>query len=219
MARKRGIDRSQVIDTAAGVADREGLDAVTLARVASELDVRSPSLYAHVDGLSGLRRALSLEAAARLGDAMSDAMRGTDGVDALRALAEAYRTFARTRPGLYATLSSTPSPDDDEGFSAFAEPVGAIVAVLDGLGLAASDAVDLVRSLRSALHGFVTLEASGGFGLPGDIDRSFEVLVDVVISGILSRSADGPAPSRARAEPAPTRRATRATRAATGTRR
>jgi len=31
--------------------------------------------------------------------------------------------------------------------------------------------------MRSALHGFVTLEMTGGFGLPADIDRSFGRLV------------------------------------------
>lgn len=30
---------------------------------------------------------------------------------------------------------------------------------------------------RAAVHGFVTLEASGGFGLPRDIDRSFDQMV------------------------------------------
>ena len=103
MAAKHGLQASQVIQAAATLADREGLERVTLAGVAAALGVRSPSLYSHVDGLSGLRRALALEAASRLGSILADAMRDRDGLAALRALCHAYRGFATQHPGLYGT--------------------------------------------------------------------------------------------------------------------
>ena len=59
------------------------------------------------------------------------------------------------------------------------------IANLGSVDMAAHDAVDMIRSLRSALHGFVSLEAAGGFGLPQDIDKSFEALITVVTAGIL----------------------------------
>ncbi len=62
MARKVGVTKEQVVETAAAVADRDGLGAVTLATVAGALGVKAPPLYAHVDGLGGLRRDLSLAA-------------------------------------------------------------------------------------------------------------------------------------------------------------
>jgi hypothetical protein len=55
--------------------------------------------------------------------------------------------------------------------------VGVAFDVMAGYGLRDGDAVDAIRALRAALHGFVTLEGGGGFGLPIDIDRSFERLV------------------------------------------
>ena len=81
----------------------------------------------------------------------------------------------------------TPSLDDDEEAStAFAAPVATIADVLTEMGVARDDAVDMIRSLRSALHGFVSLEAQGGFGLPHDTDRSFDALVAVITTGILT---------------------------------
>jgi AcrR family transcriptional regulator len=47
MGRKRGLSLEQVIEAAADVADRDGLDALSLASVASALGVRPPSLYRH----------------------------------------------------------------------------------------------------------------------------------------------------------------------------
>jgi AcrR family transcriptional regulator len=187
MARKLGLQRQQVIAAAAAVADRDGLEAVTLARVASELGVRSPSLYSHVDGLAGLRRAMALDGVRRLGACISEAIRGRSGVEALTELAHAYRRFVQQHPGLYATLLPTPSRDEDEEvYREFAAPVAVIAEVLAAMGVAEADIVGAIRSVRSALHGFVSLEAGGGFGLPEDIDRSFGTLVSVFAGGIQS---------------------------------
>jgi hypothetical protein len=58
------------------------------------------------------------------------------------------------------------------------------VVVLAGYGLQGNDALHATRGLRSLLHGFVALEAAGGFGLPLDRDESFARLVQVFIAGL-----------------------------------
>ena len=56
--------------------------------------------------------------------------------------------------------------------------------VLAAYGLTGSAAVHATRCIRAAVHGFVTLEVAGGFGLPEDVDRTFTLLVDMIISGL-----------------------------------
>lgn len=188
MARKRGIELEHVVRAASALADAEGLDAVTLARVAAQLDVRSPSLYSHVDGLAGLRRALALDSARRLGVAMTEASAGREGVDALRAIASAYRAFATRHPGAYATILTTPAEADDaEVYNVFAAQLPPIVAALEAVGVDEGETIPVIRGFRSALHGFVSLEASGGFGLPGDLDHAFALMVDLLIDGVRAR--------------------------------
>ncbi|NIR36799.1 MAG: TetR family transcriptional regulator [Actinobacteria bacterium] len=68
---RRALDSDLVITTAADLADREGLDAVTLTRVADELGVRQPALYRHVDGFDDLIRSLGLLGRERLANALS----------------------------------------------------------------------------------------------------------------------------------------------------
>jgi hypothetical protein len=70
-----------------------------------------------------------------------------------------------------------PDPADPEHVAAGERAVGTILAVLGGYGLTGDDAIDATRAYRSALHGFVLLEDAGGFGLPQDLNRSFEQLV------------------------------------------
>ncbi|HUR22728.1 MAG TPA: TetR-like C-terminal domain-containing protein [Acidimicrobiales bacterium] len=44
------------------------------------------------------------------------------------------------------------------------------------------------RRLTAPAHiTFVSLEAGGGYGMPLDVDRSFELLVDIFVSGVLAR--------------------------------
>lgn len=52
--RKKALDRGAVVDAAIRVLDAEGLDAVTIRRVAQELGVGAASLYAYVDSKDAL---------------------------------------------------------------------------------------------------------------------------------------------------------------------
>ena len=186
MARKAGLTRDQVVDAAAALADRAGLPAVTLTTVAETVGVRAPSLYAHVDGVEGLRRALAARAAGVLAERMAAAAGGEpDPRAALRAVAHAYRRFARDHPGLYASLLPAPRPaEDPEAAAAAAAPVVVVAGVLQQLGVPADRHVDLVRTLRAVLHGFVDLELGGGFGLADPVDASFDVAVQVVVTAV-----------------------------------
>jgi AcrR family transcriptional regulator len=184
-----GLDAGRVVDAAATIADADGLPAVTLARVAGELGVRAPSLYNHVDGLPGLRRAVALLGVRELTAVLRDAAVGRSGEDALAATARAYRDYARTHPGRYAATVAAPAPDDAEHRAAAGETVEVVLAVLRGWDRTGDEAVHAARTFRSAVHGFVTLEAAGGFGIPLDVDESFDRLVATLAAGL--RDASG----------------------------
>lgn len=184
MARKLGLSVEDVVTAAADIADTSGLDAVMLASVAERLGVRSPSLYAHVNGLDGLRRLLALRAAREMGTALRETAEGKAGLNALEAIAYAYRHFAQAHPGLYAAAQRAVRPgEDDELYRALAEPVLPAVRAFAEAGVVEADRIHLARALRSALHGFVTLEQIGGFGRPESVEESFGRLVDLLLSG------------------------------------
>jgi len=181
---RAGLDTERVVDTAARIADAEGLDAVSLARVAAELGVRPPSLYNHVEGHGGLRRGLALRGVRELTAALRDAAVGRSGADALTATASAYRAYALAHPGLYGATVAAPAPGDAEHMAAAQETVDVVFAVLRGWSLEGDEAVHAARAFRSAVHGFVVLEAGGGFGIPVDLDESFQRLVATLAGGL-----------------------------------
>jgi len=181
---RAGLDTERVVDAAAQIADADGLDAVTLARVAGALGVRAPSLYNHVEGRGGLLRALALRGVRELTAALRDAAVGRSGSDAMRATADAYRAYAHAHPGLYAASVAAPAPGDREHQAAARETVDVVFAVLRGWSLDGDDAVHAARAFRSGVHGFAVLEAAGGFGMPVDLDASFERLVATLAGGL-----------------------------------
>jgi AcrR family transcriptional regulator len=181
---RAGIDPATVVAAAAELADAEGLEAVTLTRLAEELGVRPPSLYAHIDGLDDVRRRLGARGSTELATALSHAVEGRSGPDALRALAIAYRDYARAHPGTYAALQrSRELADDDEARAAGDAVVRVALAAIRGYPLEGDEAIHAVRLIRIALHGFVSLEAAGGFAMDISADETFERLLALLDFG------------------------------------
>ncbi len=174
---RAGLDPDVVVRRAGALIDEHGVEALTLARVAGELGVATPSLYKHVGGLDDLLARVGVAATAELAARLGAASRGRSGRDALEAIADGYRRFARERPGTY-PLSQRPQ-DSDAWTTAASDAVTAVVAALSGYGVEAGD-VHRIRVVRSALHGFVDLERNGGFGLPTSVDESFRLLVEAL---------------------------------------
>jgi AcrR family transcriptional regulator len=167
---RAGLTAGKVIAEAAALADQAGYDKLTLAAVAERTGVRLPSLYKHVASLDALRQGVAALATRELADAMTAAAVGRAGSDALRAIAGAYRDYGRAHPGRYAATVRAPHPDDPGHTAAAGAVLRVVFAVLAGYGITGDDAIDATRALR----GFLALEAGGGFGMPRDIDRSYQ---------------------------------------------
>jgi AcrR family transcriptional regulator len=186
MSPRKGLDKSIVIQAAADLLNREGAEALTLARLAETLGIQTPSLYNHVGGLPGLTRELNLRSIQELGERMAGAVIGYSGADAVRSAAT-YRAYIKENTGLYLTglrSSAYQNPPDPELDQAQASILRIALAVLSSFQLAEQDALHAVRGLRALIHGFALLEVAGGFGLPVDCDESFNRLLDTYITGL-----------------------------------
>jgi AcrR family transcriptional regulator len=190
MAAKAGLDHRRVVQAAADLADRVGIQQVSLALLADEMGVRSPTLYHYVDGLAGLHRELALLGTQELGRQLGRAVMGRSGDEAVVALGEAYRTFVKAHPGLYAATVEAAAPGDSELSAAQGEVLEIALRAISGYHLEGDDAIHMVRILRSAVHGFSTLEVSGAFGISLDLDESFYRLLQTCIAGLRRRTSE-----------------------------
>jgi AcrR family transcriptional regulator len=191
MPPRPGLTPERIVEAAAELIDRDGYDRLALGKVAAELGVRTPSLYNHIDGLDELRRLLTIRALTVLGAELQRAAVGIGAEDAVRGIALAYRRFAHEHPGLYATTVPSIEEADAEVQRVGAEVMRTVLTALAGFGLDDAAAIHATRSVRSAVHGFVSLELGGGFGIPVDIDASFAWLTDLLAEGIRARAEGG----------------------------
>ena len=190
---RAGLSPDRVVEQAEQLADEVGIAGLSFAALADRLGVKVPSLYKHVTSIDAVRQAISVRAKNDLAETIGAAAIGLSRGEALRALALAYRSWAGAHPGRYATTLRAAVPTDPGDVRASVRSVDVIFSTLAGYGLSPEESIDATRMLRSSLHGYVSIEAAGGFMLPLDVDRSFDVMV-----GALDRAlADWPHTPRA----------------------
>ena len=172
MAAPVGLDRDAVVDAAVAVLEDAGrVDAVTLRPVADRLGVRVQSLYAHVDGVDGLRRALALRGLDALAATLTDAAIGRAGADAVGAIVRAYLDFAAEHPGLWDATLRTPG-EDPEMAAAMAAVTRPLNLVLASVGFDETEATHWYRIVFSTIHGFSALRRDGNLTLEADVDET-----------------------------------------------
>lgn len=190
MAPKTKLSKAFIVETAGLLADEIGFAEITLLEVAKRLGVKPPSLYNHIDNIGQLRRALALLGLHDLGRRLEKAAVGKADTEAMRAMLEAYRAFAKDRPGLYAATLRAPHADDEEHHALSEKIVGTVLTVLEPFHFTTDEAMHAVRGFRAVGHGFVSLENAGAFGMPLACDESYRRLVSMFIDGVRALRTD-----------------------------
>jgi AcrR family transcriptional regulator len=192
MATRAGLSFEKVVDSAVRIADKKGLDNLSLGRVARDVGVKTPSLYEHIRGLPGLQQAIRLRGFQTMASIMTRASVGKSQDDAVRALAYGMRKFVRQHPALYDATVLTAVGDSKEIRDAAEEVMVPLNAVLASYGITGKEAIHAARYLRSLLHGFHSLERAKGFGLNVDVDESYDRLVEMLVQDLKHWMVKGP---------------------------
>lgn len=181
---RAGIKPEIVIAAAADIADRSGWDQITLANVAGQLGIKTPSLYNHVDGLPDLRQKLSLYAVRMLRDLLNDSAIGQSGKQALIEVGKIYVEFVRVHPGLYDAINRATDPKQPEFEQTADNILNLFTRLMLPLGLPQQEAVHAIRGLRSMIHGFASLESIGGFQMKEDVMESITKSISYYLEGL-----------------------------------
>ena len=175
--------RASITAAALDIAEAEGLNAVTLTRVAAGVGCQPPSLYNHFDALEDLLDEMCLSVVAEFTAVLRDSVMGRSGDEAVRAYANAWRAFVLAHPQRYAAAQRR-IPERIDEHREIAEGMSTPVeAILLSLGIEAPDLVHAGRMLRSTLHGFAQLELNATIERP---EHSFDAVVAMLIVGLRS---------------------------------
>ncbi len=141
-------------------------------------------LYNHIASAEQLQNQLTLFALQALRDDIARAAIGKNGADGVLAIANAYRTSAKDHPGMYGATLRAPRPDDIALQQIAGDVLDIVRAILVTFNLSEDMTIHAIRGFRSIVHGFVSLEAGHGFGLPQSIYESFQFIMQSFIAGL-----------------------------------
>ena len=145
--------------------EQEGLDAISMRRIAERLGIRAPSIYKHLPDKQALENAIISSGFEEQALVFETAVAKSR--DPIGAIAGAYRDFARQHPHLYRLM--TERELDREGLVAGVEDRAAL-PVFEAFGRNR----DLARAAWAFAHGTLILEIDERF-LPGaDLDRTWQ---------------------------------------------
>lgn len=189
---RAGLTPERLARAGAELADEVGFDEVTVSALARRFDVKVASLYSHVKNSHDLKTRIALLALEELADRGASALAGRAGKDALAALANVYRDYAREHPGRYAAAQLRLSPETAAA-SAGVRHARMTRAILRGYDLTEPDQTHAVRLLGSVFHGYVSLELGGGFSHSApDTQETWTRVIDALDA--LLRNWPAPAP-------------------------
>ena len=174
---RANLSPAKIVERAVQWVDVHGYEQLSMAALAHSFGVATPSLYKHVPSLAWIKRGVAEQGLRELGDAFQNAVAGRHQEVALRRLAHAYREYAKLHPGRYVAVQRAQDPEDTDLQSLSQRVLQPIYEILHTYGRTGDQATHDIRLLRAALHGFVSLEMAGGFGMPLNIDASFDHLI------------------------------------------
>ena len=173
-----------IVQAARDLIAERGLDALTVQSVAERVGVRGPSLYKHFADRAALLRAVERSVVADLEVVMKAAAESSrdpnDDPATLRAMADAYRQFAKSSPSAYSLIFALHAGDEATETArrnALAPALERLQSWLRDPGTAFLRA----RALTAYLHGFVSMEAAGAFRFGGSIDEAFHAGLDILL--------------------------------------
>lgn len=174
---------AEVVAAARAIVERDGMAALSMQSVAEAIGVRPPSLYKRFTDRAELLLAVEAQALEQLGAALERSSSKLPFARRPKAMALAYRRFARRHPRLYALLFSGATVGDRGATEARRRAVAPLLEVLSAL-LGPDRALPAARVLTAFLHGFVTMENVGEFRLGPGVDEAFNLGLTTLLDGL-----------------------------------
>ena len=178
--RERAEREHRIVAAARKIAEAEGWSAVTIRRLAEEIEYSQPVLYAHFENREAIVAAVAIEGFRELASALRQAAHGRDRQDALLNVAGAYLAFAFEQPALYEAMFTLPTGLRFAEADTKKELKDCFAALASVVAPSRADLGVATETFWAALHGLVDLEHSGRIRQSARAER-----VALVVHGLL----------------------------------
>jgi AcrR family transcriptional regulator len=155
----RGTSRDDIINVSRTIIEDEGVEQLTIRRIAETVNRTQPAVYQHFSGKDAILEAVVTDGFTALAERLKRASRG--GKTSLAAIANAYVRFGLERPRLYDVMFVGPPAITFAAGAATPTPAhtafNIIAAAVAESGLAPAQSETVTEVVWASLHGLVTL--------------------------------------------------------------
>jgi AcrR family transcriptional regulator len=181
--RERAERQDRIVTSARQIAENEGWDAVTIRRLASEIEYSQPVLYSHFANRDAIVAAVAVEGFKELTSVLKEAAGKPAGhQEALSAVSAAYFDFARHRPAIYEAMFVLPVELHFAQNDTRSELHSAFQAMTAAVSPFCTDVDTVTETFWAALHGLAQLEASGRIR-PSMHHKRVAFVVQAIVNG------------------------------------
>jgi AcrR family transcriptional regulator len=186
------LSRDAIVAATRDLIRSDGLDAVSLRRVAASLDVTAPALYAYVRDKRDLLRAVAEEEFTSLIERFGT-VTGDDPLDRTRGYCRAYIEHALENPELFKVMFvfqprvgvGEPVGDDlPSATQAFSLPADSMTEAIEAGRIREQDPLIATLTTWIAMHGAAEVLLMGFDLDPTFRDRLIDATIEMVIRGI-----------------------------------
>ena len=183
---RQGLNKENIIDAAIKLIEEKGCSNFSLNELAKTLNIKPASLYNHIASIDEIYVETASRANSMMAEAEKKAISGKRRDEAILAVAESYRSFAKSHYELYKVIFNL---QHSQSNAMRKEEVGKMIApvmeALSGYDLDENSKRHWQRVLRSMMHGFVAHEEAGGFAnFATARDESYRIAIGCIIDGI-----------------------------------
>lgn len=190
--------RKRISDAAQELYLREGIEGLSMRKVAEMVGVSAPAIYRHFRNKSELLNEIVVEALRVLEAYLQPGLEGSSPYDRLVRMCDNYLRFALEQPRYFDFAFLVPSPDtagipeeiEKRDFGTFKLALEQVAACMEQGLLKKDDPLETAIIVWAEVHGLVTLYRTGRFGdEPENFRTIYRQAVRRMLRGMMTEEA------------------------------
>lgn len=181
------VSKKMIIQTASDIADKNGLNSVSLKTVADKLNIKTPSLYNHIKSLAELLREVAHNGMRVMNERMSKVAIGKTGIEAIQLIFIEYLNYMIEHPGIYETIQWAGWNGTEETSIIFNDYLSLLTILIQSCNLNEDKTTEILNMLTGIIHGYTTLQLKNAFSDPDKVRYELSETIDTLLVGIFQK--------------------------------
>lgn len=178
------VTKAAVVQVASEIADKNGLNNVSLKVIAENLNIRTPSLYNHIASLDDLLQEVAHNGMKIMNNRMTQSAVGNAGDTAIKSVSVEYLQFMIEHPGVYETIQWATWHGNEETAKIFDDYKSLLTTLILSCGFMEQVADEILNLIMGVLHGYTTLQLRFALVNPDLAKTNLCNAMDTVLLGI-----------------------------------